>query len=64
MKIESGQLRVWDDSITLDKTPFLVLEQVDTGWAELDWQLLWKGQTQCWSDGRIKRFSKVVNGAR
>lgn len=62
--IEPGQLRVWDDAITLDKTPFLILEQVDTGWAELDWQTLSNGQIETWSEGRLKRFSEVISETR
>lgn len=64
MRIEAGQLRVWDDAMSLDKTPFLVLEQVDIGWADLDWQIISNGQIETWPEGRLKRFSEVIDEAR
>ena len=63
MPVEQGQLRVWEDAISLDKTPFLVLDQVDTGWACMDWQVVWRGQTKSWSHARIEQFSKVISEA-
>ena len=64
MRVEAGQLRVWDDAMSLDKTPFLVLEQVDIGWADLDWQIISNGQIETWPEGRLKRFSEVIDEAR
>ena len=64
MPVEQGQLRVWDDAISLDKTPFLVLDQVDTGWGCTDWQVIWRGQTKSWSQARIVAFSEVIDEAR
>jgi len=64
MPVEQGQLRVWDDAISLDKTPFLVLDQVDTGGAWEDWQVIWHGQTKSWSQARIEAFSEVIDEAR
>lgn len=64
MPVEQGQLRVWDDAISLDKTPFLVLDVIDTGWACTDWQVIWRGQTKSWSQARIEAFSEVVDESR
>lgn len=64
MPVEQGQLRVWDDAISLDKTPFLVLDQVDTGWACTDWQVIWRGQTKSWSQARIEAFSELIDETR
>ena len=64
MPVEQGQLRVWDDAISIDKTPFLVMDQIDTGWGCTDWQVLWRGQTKSWSQARIGAFSEVIDGTR
>ena len=64
MPVVQGQLRVWDDAISLDKTPFLVLDQVDTGCSWEDWQVLWRGQTKSWSGARIEAFSEVIDESR
>lgn len=64
MIVEQGQLRVWDDAMSLDKTPFLVLDQIDTGCAWVDWQIIWHGQTKSWSHARIEAFSEVIDEAR
>ena len=61
MGVEAGQIRVWDDAISLDKTPFLVLDVIDTGWACTDWQVIWRGQTKSWSEARIVAFSEVID---
>lgn len=63
MIVEQGQLRVWEDAISLDKTPFLVLDQVGFNWAEKDWQILWHGSVEMWSQGRIEAFSEVIDEA-
>lgn len=63
MSVEPGQLRVWKNVITRDKTPFLVLEEVDHEWGTMDWQILWHGQLECWPCGRIECFSDVFNEA-
>ena len=65
MQVEAGQLRVWGDEITLDKTPFLVVGLVDLGgveqvWQEL-WQVVWLGKVSTWSKQRLEMFSEVVN---
>ena len=65
MPVEQGQLRVWGDEITLDKTPFLVVGGVDLGggeqvWQEL-WQVVWLGKVSTWSKGRLEMFSEVVS---
>lgn len=65
MRVEAGQLRVWGDEITLDKTPFLVVSLVDLGgaeqvWQEL-WQVVWLGKVSTWSKGRLEMFSEVVS---
>ena len=65
MPVEQGQLRVWGDEITLDKTPFLVVSGVDLGgaeqvWQEL-WQVVWLGKVSTWSKGRLEMFSEVVS---
>ena len=67
MRVEAGQLRVWSDEITLDKTPFLVVGGVDLGggeqvWQEL-WQVVWLGKVSTWSKGRLEMFSEVVGEA-
>lgn len=66
MQVEAGQLRVWGDEITLDKTPFLVVSLVDLGgteqvWQEL-WQVVWLGKVSTWSKGRLEMFSEVIGG--
>jgi hypothetical protein len=61
MQVEVGQLRVWGDAISLDKTPFLVLDQIDTGWGCTDWLVIWRGLTKSWSQARIEAFSEVVS---
>jgi len=64
MRIEPGQLRVWDDAISLDKTPFLVMDQIDTGWGCTDWQVIWRGQSKSCSEARIVAFSEVIDESR
>ena len=64
MPVEQGQLRVWDDAISLDKTPFLVMDQIDTGWGCTDWQVIWHGQTKSWSEAWIVAFSEVIDESR
>ena len=61
--VEQGQLRVWDDAISLDKTPFLVLDQIYPSGAWVDWQIIWHGQTKRWSHARIEQFSEVIDEA-
>ena len=65
MRVEAGQLSVWGDEITLDKTPFLVVSLVDLGGAEQVWQELWQvawlGKVSTWSKGRLEMFSEVVS---
>lgn len=68
MTVEAGQLRVWDDGITHDKTPFLVLKRVVYPDARVsftaagdDWQILWRGKLSTWSTHRIKTFSEVID---
>jgi hypothetical protein len=68
--VEPGQLRVWDDAITLDKTPFLVIEQViypETNSVfddNDDWRILWLGRTVIWSTHRMETFSEVISETR
>ena len=65
MPVEQGQLRVWDDAISLDKTPFLVLDVINKGWYyEPDWQILSNGKIERWAEGRLKRFSEVIDESR
>ena len=65
MPVEQGQLRVWDDAMSLDKTPFLVMDQIDRGrYYEADWRILSNGQIETWAEGRLKRFSEVIDEAR
>lgn len=65
MRVEAGQLRVWGDEITLDKTPFLVVGGVDLGGAEQVWQELWRvvwlGKVSTWSRQRLEMFSEVIS---
>ena len=61
MPVEQGQLRVWDDAISLDKTPFLVLDQIDTGWGCTDWLVIWRRLAKSWSQARIEAFSEVID---
>jgi hypothetical protein len=67
MRVEPGQLRVWDDAITLDKTPFLVIGRVIYPVAAspfteaCDWHILWLGKIGTWSTHRIETFSEVVD---
>ena len=70
MQVEAGQLRVWGDEITLDKTPFLVVGPVDLGGVEQAalaamvawdlWQVVWLGKVSTWSKQRLEMFSEVV----
>lgn len=71
MSIQSGQLRVWDDAITLDKIPFLVVERVIYPDARVsftvagdDWRVLQRGKIMIWSTHRMKTFSKVIDESR
>lgn len=68
MQVEQGQLRVWGDEITLDKTPFLVVGLVDLGGAEQVWQELWQvawlGKVSTWSKLRLEMFSEVIDESR
>lgn len=64
MSVEPGQLRVWGNSASVDKTPFLVLGLVDTGWFDKDWQILWRGDLSVWSNRRIETLSEVIDEAR
>ena len=67
MSVEPGQLRVWDDAITLDKTPFLVLGRVVYPDAVVpyterdDWHVLWLGKVATWSTHRMEVFSKPID---
>lgn len=69
MTVETGQLRVWEDAITLDKTPFLVVERVNPPGAvslftqQDDWRVLWLGKLEVWSTNRIKAFSEVIGAS-
>jgi hypothetical protein len=60
VQVEPGQIRVWEDAVTRDKTPFLVLAQFDEGWGVPGWQVLWSGRVEVWSQRRIETFSEVV----
>lgn len=61
MTVEAGQLRVWEDAITGDKTPFLVVELVAHHGVEKYWHVLWQGVITIWSTHRIKTFSEVID---
>lgn len=67
MPVEQGQLRVWDDGISLDKTPFLVVERVIYPDARVsftvagdDWRVLQQGKITIWSTHRMETFSEVI----
>lgn len=66
MSVEPGQLRVWDDAITYDKTPFLVIGHVedpnDPNYTYY-WRILWLGKVAIWSEQRMEIFSEVINAA-
>ena len=67
MSVEPGQLRVWDNAITYDKTPFLVIERVvypdaaDPYAEACDWHVLWLGKIAIWSTHRLVGFSDVID---
>lgn len=68
VKVEAGQLRVWDGAFANDETPFLVLKRVVYPAARVsytaagdDWQILWQGKLSIWSTHRIKTFSEVIS---
>ena len=67
MSVEPGQLRVWDDAISRDKTPFLVIGRViypdaaDPYAENCDWHVLWLGKVAIWSTHRIEVFSEVID---
>jgi len=64
--VEQGQLRVWDDAMSLDKTPFLVIGRViysDAASEACDWHVLWLRKIVTWSSDRIEVFSEVVDEA-
>jgi squalene cyclase len=70
MRVETGQLRVWSDAITYDKTPFLVIGRVIYPDAagpfteQADWHVLWLGKIGTWSTHRIESFSEVTDESR
>ena len=71
MKVETGQLRVWEDAMTSDKTPFLVLKRIIYPDARVsftaagdDWQVLWLGKLSIWSTHQIKIFSEIIDETR
>ena len=67
MSVEPGQLRVWDDAVTLDKTPFLVIGRAAYADAVVpyterdDWHVLWLGKVAIWSTHRMEVFSKPID---
>lgn len=60
---EPGQLRVWGDEISIDKTPFLLVEP---GFflGEPVWHILWHGRAWAWGVHRVETFSEVISEAR
>ena len=64
MKIEPGQLRVWGDVITRDKTPFLIIgRNPNYRWSTDEWEIMWAGKIQPWTGARIAEFSEVISEA-
>ena len=66
MSVEPGQLRVWDDTISRDKTPFLVIRQVEDPndpSCTYYWKILWLGKVAIWSEQRMEVFSEVIDTA-
>lgn len=62
MPVEQGQLRVWEDAMSLSKTPFLVLDPVDKGRRnEKNWRILTNGKIQIWFEGQIELLSEVID---
>ena len=70
MPVEQGQLRVWDDAISLDKTPFLVVGLVNYSEAVVsftkreDWRVMWRGKIATQSTHQIEVFSEVIDESR
>ena len=62
MPVEQGQIRVWDDTMYLSKTPFLVLDYVDKGRRnEKNWRILTNGKIQTWFEAQIERYSRMID---
>jgi len=69
MRIEPGQLRIWSDSITSNKTPFLVIDHHPdlmgaTCLTQVIWRIMWCGKIIEWSHHVITAFSEVISEER
>ena len=49
--------------MSLDKTPFLVLEEINEGWYN-EKGILSNGKIQTWFESQLNRFSEVIDEAR